>query len=241
MRKIAVLIALTGVISFQGCSYITVLRTKEMKAENDTLSWKIDSLQSVLKERQQTQDELLRLIRADQQVHFSGLEKKVADLESRLSENQYRLSRIDEKTADFQKKLEAKLSADSAAAQTKQAEVEKLFQIASGDFTAGRFDIALNGFKDLLIRFPDAPEGQEAQYWIAECEYAKKSYEDAEKTFLLYIKQNPQGPKICVTLYKLGLTYEKMRKSKSKDLVWKKLADQCPDSEEAKLVKSRRK
>jgi hypothetical protein len=32
-----------------------------------------------------------------------------------------------------------------------------------------------------------------------------------------------------------------MDQSKKKELVWKKLAEQCPDSEEASLVKSRGK
>ena len=69
----------------------------------------IDSLKTKLLEEQQAQEELLRLIRADQQVRLSELEKQVADVGSGLSESQYRLSKIDEKTADFQRQLETKL------------------------------------------------------------------------------------------------------------------------------------
>jgi tol-pal system protein YbgF len=225
---------------FSGCSYITVLRTQEMKAQSDTLYMRIDSLNHEILAKQATQDELLRLIRADLQIRFNELEKKIGDLASGLSESQYRLSRLDEKTADFQKQFQAKIAAESLAVVSKDVETLKLFQIATSDFNAGRFDIAISGFQDLLTRFPESQESQEAQYWIAECHYAKKKYDDAEKGYLHYIKQYPQGEKVCVALYKLGLAYEKDDKSKSRDLVWKKLKDQCPDSEEAKLIKSRK-
>jgi tol-pal system protein YbgF len=225
---------------FSNCSHITVLRTKEMKAQSDTLFMRIDSLNHEILEKQATQDELLRLIRADLQIRFNELEKKIGDLASGLSESQYRLSRLDEKTADFQKQFQAKLAAESLAVVSKSAETQKLFQIATSDFNAGRFDIAISGFQDLLTRFPESEESNDAQYWSAECHYAKKQLEEAEKGYLLYFKQNPQGAKVCVALYKLGMTYEKLHKSKSRDLVWKKLRDQCPDSEEANLTKSRK-
>jgi tol-pal system protein YbgF len=225
---------------FSGCSSITVLRTKEMKAQSDTLYMRIDSLNLKILEKQATQEELLRLIRADMQLRFNEIEKKIEDLASGLSENQYRLSRLDEKTADFQKQLQAKLAAESLAVVSKSEETQKLFQIATSDFNAGRFDIAVSGFQDLITRFPESEESKDAQYWIAECLYAKKQFEEAEKGYLLYFKQNQKGSKVCVVLYKLGMTYEKLNKSKSRDLVWKKLRDQCPDSEEAKLTKSRK-
>jgi TolA-binding protein len=240
MKKSIILSAIIFSVSlFQSCSYITVLRTQELYAVQDSLRAEIDSLRTKILEEQRNQEELLRLIRADQQVRFSQLEKQIVDVGSGLSENQYRLSRIDEKTADFQKKLEAKLSADSVSTNSRKAEIEKLFQIATGDFNAGRLDIAKAGFKDISSRFPDSPQGQEAEFWTGECGYAKKEFADAETSFLLYFKKYPQGAKACLTLYKLGLCYEKLDKKKSKELVWKKLLDKCPDSQEAQLVKSR--
>jgi tol-pal system protein YbgF len=226
---------------FQGCSHITVLRTREMYGVRDSLLVKIDTLQKNLLAAQRSHDEMLRLIRADQQVHFSELEKLISDLESRLSENQYRLSKIDEKTADFQKRLEQKFVSDSIAGQSKTIEIDKLFQVAKSDFSAGRFDIAKSGFEDLFARFPDSPQGQDARYWIAECAYAKKDYDQAEKSYILYIKDYPKDPQVCPSLYKLGLSYENLKKNKSRDLVWKKLVDQYPDSQEAGLVKNKGK
>ncbi len=203
------------------------------------LKFEIAALDKKITDQQQEQNELLRLIRADQQVRFSEVEQKITELGSNLSENQYRLSKIYENTSDFQKQLAAKFAADSAAAKTQKSEIEKLFQIASDDFNAGRFDIARSGFQDIASRFPEASQGQESQFWIGECFYAEKTYDAAESAFLLYVHNYPQGAKACVALYKLGLCYEKLDKKKSQELVWKKLVETCPDSDEAKLVASR--
>lgn len=241
-RKIILaVVAVFTLASFQGCSNLTMLRTKELRAIQtrvDSLNNEISTTQKKLLEEQKTQSELLRLIRADQQVRFNELDRKVSNIEGNLSESQHRLSKIDQKTAEFNKRLEAKLIADSIAANSRAAEIEKLFQIAMSDFNAGRYDISLSGFTDLVSQFPESPLAQESEYWIAECRYAKKEYAESEKEYLKYFKKYPQGSKVCVSLYKLGLVYDKQGKTKSKTMVWKKLIEQCPDSQEAKVVQA---
>ena len=124
------------------------------------------------------------------------------------------------------------------ADQAKEAEIEMIFEVAKSDFAAERFDIAIDGFDDLAGRFPDSPQGREAGYWIAECRLAKKDFDGAEQAYILYIRQYPQGARICASLYKLGLIYDHFKKPKSRDLVWKKLIDQYPESQEAALART---
>jgi TolA-binding protein len=241
MKKTGTLTAIVFLaVVFQSCSYITVLRTQELNAVKDSLQAEITRLERKIDEQGRTQDELLRFIRADQQTRFSDLEKQIGSFGSDLSENQYRLSRIDEKTADVKRQLEAKLASDSLTVTTRGAEIEKLFRMATADFNAGRYDIARRGFRDISSRFPESAQGQESEYWAGECLYAQKEFADAESALLLYIKKFPQGTKACVALYKLGLCYDRRDKKKSRDLVWKKLLDKCPDTPEARIVKSRR-
>ena len=220
---------------------MTLLRTRELRAvqsQVDSLRIELTTLQKAMHEEQKNQSEIVRLIRADQQLRFSELDQKVSQINSNLNENQFRLSRIDEQTAEFQKKLEAKLAYDSAASNSRDAEIEKLFQIAMGDFNAGRYDIATSGFKDLFIQFPESPFASEAEYWVAECNYAKRAYKEAERNYISYVKKYPEGSKLCVSLYKLGLAYEKQKKNKSKKMVWKKALEQCPDSPEIQVIRA---
>ncbi len=90
-------------------------------------------------------------------------------------------------------------------------------------------------------RFPESPQGQDARFLIAECWYAKQEFHKAENAYLLYIKNYPQGSRMCASLYKLGLLYDSTLQPKSRDLAWDKLLDLCPESPEAATVESRRR
>jgi TolA-binding protein len=233
--------ASVSLVMFTGCSNITMLRTAELRAVQtrvDSLSVVMSGLQNKIIEEQKTQGELLRSLRADQQIRFNEIDRKVVAIDGNVSESQARLSKIDEKTAQVQKKIDARLVADSLNETNKTSEQEKLLQIAMSDFYAGRFDIAVAGFTDVASKNQGLPIAQDAEYWIAECSYAKKEYAEAEKAYMAYLKKYPQGSKSCVVFYKLGLVYEKQNKDKFKQMVWKKLIEQCPDSQEAKVIQA---
>ena len=223
-------------ITFAGCTTKPMLI--KLQSDVDSLRTQVTTLQGNLEEDQKNQSEILRLIRADQQLRFGELDNKVSQIGANLNENQSRLSKIGEQTSEFQKQISAKLTADSIAENSRNAEIEKLFQIAMSDFNAGRYDIATNGFKDIIIQYPEATIAPNAEYWLAECYYAKRAYAEAEKNYISYVKKFPDGEKLCVSLYKLGLTYEKQRKGKSKKMVWKKALERCPDAPEVNVIKA---
>ncbi|MFP4165388.1 MAG: tetratricopeptide repeat protein [Chitinispirillaceae bacterium] len=242
MRKIVFAVfAVSLLVSFSGCSHMTVLRTRELRAVQskvDTLNTEMTALQKKLLEEQNTNSEILRLLRADQQVRFNQLERKVVAIENNLSESQSRLSLIDKKTTEFTKRLERKLADEEAAKEQKKLEIKKLFEIAMSDFNAGRYDMAINGFQDIVNQYPESPQAPESEYWIAESHYAKKDYETAERAYVKFVKKHPESEKFCVCLYKLGLAYDKQDKVKSKKMVWKNLLKRCEDSKVAQVVKA---
>jgi len=219
-----------------------MLRTEELRqvqARVDSLNTELVRLQNEIYNEQKRQGELLRLMRADQQVRFSQVEKEVASLSSSINDSQDKLTRISEQTQEIRKRWDEKAMADSQAVTARNAEIDNLFEIAHSDFMAGRYDVALSGFKDMIDRFPDHPMAEAAFYWTGECYYARKLYDEAEGAFMLYIKNYPAGKKLCGALFKLGLVYENAKKTKARTMVWQKLLQQCPDSEEATAVKAR--
>jgi tol-pal system protein YbgF len=228
--------------TMQGCSSITMLRTEELRAVQnhvDSLVVKLSEEQTKMVKTQKEHQELMRMIRADLQVRFDQVQMQMSALESSVSESQTRLSNIDKKTQEIRNRWDEQARADSLNQNNAAAEIEKLFQIAYGDFTAGRFDLAMAGFNDIVTRFKDNPQGIQAHYWIAECHYAKKDFENAQSGYMEHIKNYPASDKACASLYKLGLVYEKLNKAKSKTMVWQKLLEQCPESEEAAAAKNR--
>jgi len=85
---------------------MTMLRTKELRevrAGVDSLRTELVALQKTMYEEQKAQSELVRLMRADQQLRFGEIDRKVSEIASNLNENQFRISKIGETTAEFQK------------------------------------------------------------------------------------------------------------------------------------------
>jgi tol-pal system protein YbgF len=225
-----------------GCSSITLLRIQELKqveAHVDSLKAEIAVLQQQIIKEQTNQSDVLRLMRADQQVRFDELGQKISSLEGALSENKYKLSQIDKKTEEIQEQWKAKAQADSQASTKKNAQVDKLFQIAYGDFNAGRFDLAATGFADFIKQFPDSPLADESSYWYAECFYGKREFDKAEQAYSDYLRKYREGKKVCASLYKLGLVFENKKQMEKRKMVWQKLLASCPDAEESTIVKNR--
>jgi TolA-binding protein len=227
---------------FCGCSSITLLRIQELKevqARVDSLRAEAAAQNQILQKEQKSQNELLRLIRADMQVRFEEIGQKVSSLEGNLSESKYKLTMIDKKTQEIQEQWKAKAAADSLNATQKKAQVDKLFQIAYGDFSAGRYDLAANGFLDLINQYPESPSSDEAAYWYAECFFGKKDFDKAEQLYTDYIRKFRDGKKVCASLYKLGLVFEVKKLPEKRKLVWQKLVSNCPDSQEATSAKEK--
>ncbi len=225
-----------------GCSHITMLRTEELREVStrvDSLHTELSSMQKELLKEQKSHNELLRLIRADQQVRFAELSHKVSTLEGSITESQQQLSMINAKTQEIKKQWDEKARSDSLAQSLQNAEMNKLFQLAHEDFMARRYDLAASGFRDFKVQHPEAPLAEDATYWIAECYYAQGNDTKAEDAYKDYLKEYPEGKKTCPVLYKLGMIYARQDKTKRSTLVWKKLVEQCPDSEEASAVRNK--
>lgn len=225
-----------------GCSHITMLRTEELRgvsARVDSLHQEMATMQEELLKEQKSHNELLRLIRADQQVRFGELTHQVSTLEGSISESQQQLSMINAKTQEIKQQWDEKARSDSLAESLQNAEMNKLFQLAHDDFMARRYDLAVSGFSDFKVQYPEAPLAEDATYWIAECYYAQGSDQKAEAAYKRYIEEYPEGKKMCATMYKLGMIYARQKKQQHSEYVWKKLVEQCPDSEEASAVRSK--
>ncbi len=229
-----------GALSWNGCSQITMLRTQELRRIEhhvDSLSVSLDATQQELLKHQKTNQKLLRQIRADQQIRFKEMNQRITAVQKQVYESQQRLTSIDEKTQDIKKSWQEKAREDSLATAMEKSKIEQLYQLAYEDFMAGRYDLAVDGFRDLISKYPDNKKSELAQYWIAEAYYARQKWNDAKNAYKEYLEAHKDGTKTAVALYKLGNVYGELNNMKARSLVWQKLIEKYPDSPEGQKAK----
>jgi tol-pal system protein YbgF len=126
---------------------------------------------------------------------------------------------------------------------TTQVQIElnpqQLYDAAYLDITKGSYDLAISSFSEYLKYFPDTQLSDNAQYWIAECYYAKNDYQKAAVEFKKVVSNFPKGDKVPAALYKLGLCFKKMENKSQAKKTFQELVQKYPQSEEAALAKER--
>jgi tol-pal system protein YbgF len=78
-------------------------------------------------------------------------------------------------------------------------------------YTAGQFDLAIEGFQSYLRAFPTSPMADDAQLYIGHSYYSEGKYADAASALQKVITGYPQSDSVAPAYYKLGLTYEAMK------------------------------
>jgi len=82
---------------------------------------------------------------------------------------------------------------------------DQLFAAAYSDYSRGNYDLAIGEFRQYVETYPTSEMADNAQYWVGECYYGKKKFNEAiaefEKVSLLF----PKGDKIPAARFKKGM------------------------------------
>ena len=214
-------------LMLSGCSSITMLRTKEMRAvgddvmakndstykalsaENDSLKAQLDSVKSQLDAASLAQKRL--------QAEVTMLSKRVSDESVRHDTRQEEIIyRLDLLLGKSDKILAKKVVVSGNAASTviepdanaeKMVEAETMFNTAHSDYHRGEYKLAYNGFKKVYELMKKGEMAEGALYWMALCLIEAKQPEKAKTLLANLVDSNPQGIKACPSMYKLASLY----------------------------------
>lgn len=78
-------------------------------------------------------------------------------------------------------------------------------------YTAGQFDLAIEGFQSYIRAFPTSPQADDAQLYIGYSLYNAGNYAEAATALQRVISGYPQSDSLPAAYYKLGLTYEALK------------------------------
>jgi len=114
---------------------------------------------------------------------------------------------------------------------------QRMYDEAYGDYTAGRFGLAVTGFESYIATFPRSELADDAQMNIGAALQLEGKYQEAVTAFDKVIVNYPGSNSVPAALYKRGACYEALaqpdRARQSYELVIKNF----PDSEASFLAK----
>jgi tol-pal system protein YbgF len=86
---------------------------------------------------------------------------------------------------------------------------QRMFDASFDDYSAGRYDLAIQGFQGFLQAFPRLPQAADAQYNIGMSYFNQSKWTDARDAFQKTIQDYPQNTdRVADAYYKLGQTFE---------------------------------
>ncbi len=113
---------------------------------------------------------------------------------------------------------------------------QEAYAMAYNDYLQGNYDLAVESFKLYLRQFPDSPLSDNALYWVGECHFSKKQFQEAIDAFDELIMSYPQGDKVAAAFLKKGFSYQELGKKEEALAAYRILTTKYPLEEETKIA-----
>jgi tol-pal system protein YbgF len=241
----------------------------DIEKEIQALERKSSSKEEVAKLNESVGQQTKQLLKsnADTGVKLGELTTKMEQLEAKLEDTNRRLSQLSQQIAETQGDL-ARLRgaagppaasapavgqpAPNPAAPLPDATVKppagsarpspsELYDTAYGDYTKGRYALAIQGFQEYLDSYPGTTLSDNAQYWIGESHYAQRKFKESIDDFDKLLKTWPRSGKAAAALLKKGYALLEMGQKAEGVVQLQYVVHEYPASEEARLSRAKLK
>ena len=169
-------------------------------------------------------------------------EDKLTRLEDANTQLAQRLNRVEEhlrlEPIPAGSKPESKIKPESSA---KVPSEEELYNRAKQAFDQGNTAQARRGFEELIQRYPNSGNADNAQFWIGETFFREKAYEKSILEYQKVIERYPKGNKVPAALLKQGHAFLALGDKVNSRLLFEELVRKFPHSAEAKLASDKLK
>lgn len=116
---------------------------------------------------------------------------------------------------------------------------ESIYYTAYSDYIKKNYDLAVQGFQQFIRLYPRNGLADNSLYWIGECYYSQKKFEDAVRTFKELRSKYDDGDKLPDAILKEGYALIEMGRQTEGVNVLKELVSRFPLSEEASLAQQK--
>jgi tol-pal system protein YbgF len=115
----------------------------------------------------------------------------------------------------------------------------ELYSQAYADYARGNYDLAIQGFSEYIRAYPGTDFTDNAQYWIGECLYGKKLYNDAVEAWNVLFRDYPSSDKLPDARVKKGMALERLGRKSQALVEYRYVVDRFPNSQAARLARER--
>ncbi|MGH9441403.1 MAG: tol-pal system protein YbgF [Thermoanaerobaculia bacterium] len=193
---------------------------------------------------------------ADTGVKLDELSRQIETLQSKLEDTNRRLAELSQQIAATQGDL-GRMSPGMAPSSPTVgaprpnpqagappvpragASPQQLYDTAYGDYTKGRYELAIAGFQEYIERYPSTDLTDNAQYWIGESDYSEKKFDQAIRDFDTLLKRWPQSDKAAAALLKKGLALLELGRKAESVVALQYVVHEYPVSDEARLSRQK--
>ena len=107
----------------------------------------------------------------------------------------------------------------------------RMYEASYDDYTAGRFDLAIQGFQGFIQAFPRLPQAADAQYNIGMSYFNQSKWAEARDAFQKTISDYPQATERVAEAYlKLGQSFERLNQVDNAKRAYETLIQKFPTS-----------
>jgi tol-pal system protein YbgF len=112
-----------------------------------------------------------------------------------------------------------------------------LYNSALNDYQAGRYDLALNGFREYLRLYPDGASPDNAQFWIGKIYLDQRQNEPAIRELERLLADYPETDKAAQATFYLGNAYRATGNEERAREYYRQVIERYPTSQESQLAR----
>jgi tol-pal system protein YbgF len=116
---------------------------------------------------------------------------------------------------------------------------QEIYNMAYADYLKGNFSLAIDGFKIYLDNFAQSPFADNALYWIGECYFSQKEFEEAISRYNQLILNYPLGDKVPAAYLHKGISLMELDRNEEALSVFKLMVSKYPLEEETKIAQEK--
>jgi len=114
---------------------------------------------------------------------------------------------------------------------------QRMYDASFDDYTAGRYDLAIQGFQSYIQAFPRAANAADAQFNIGQSYYNQSKWKEALDAYQKVISDYTQSPRVPSAYFKVGQTFERLNQADRAKQAYDTVIKTYPDSSDAQLAR----